>query len=369
MSLTMKELAQRAGVSRPVVSAVLNNSSICWVSEATRQRVLELAKELDFIPNHAARQLNGGKSGLIGMIIIAQHLGPCSILQNEASELLQKNGFDILSTKWSRSQKGDMERTMRMFRSRRVDGVMAFSLDEPVKQFENLKIPIVYCSHNNAFGFNVGCDIEYGGYIAAKHLIEVHGYRRLAFLGTAVEHKMDFSPEKPYHASILSKHRGMCKALEEHGLKMGNTLWVNVNSDDEAMLKYFKKQKIEAVLCGNDFAAAELLKLLQDRGIKVPDDLAVVGFDGYSFCKYTPVTLATVVQPIYDEAAIAVNLLLEQINGKEINDKLENIMLQPHFQPGASCGCPEAMPAPKVRGVAYSMLMDEKLITTKESGL
>ena len=102
-----------------------------------------------------------------------------------------------------------------------------------------------------------------------------------------------------------------------------------------------------------------MLKVFSRNGIKVPCDIALTGFDGYSFCKYTPVSLATVVQPISEQAQRAVELLLNRIETCQSPEEFSNIKLPPVFRPGGSCGCPEPE-EDAIAGDAFILIDDIK---------
>ena len=327
MAITMNELAKLAGVSRPAVSAVLNNSHASRVSPETREKILRLAAETNFVPNLAARQMKGISSRLVGLISVPSHMGLVAVLQAELITMLQTRGFEVLTAHWAAA--GDQERIMNEFRARQVNGVMALGMRTKIIQTENAPMPIVYCSHTNLCGFDVGCDIALGGYLAARHLL-AHGRRKLVYLGV--------------DASVFNqrKHAGMLKALEEAGLEAGeDSLLIVENGDMKEILSQLRRRRADALVCCNDFTAAAMLKFFPRSGVDVPGDLAVTGFDGYSFCEYTPVTLATVVQPVRAQAERAVALLVERINAGQAPEGFSSIKLPPVFRPGASCGCPE----------------------------
>jgi DNA-binding LacI/PurR family transcriptional regulator len=324
----MKNLAMLAGVSRPAVSAVLNNTSSIRVSAKTRQKILNLAAKTNFVPNLAARQLKGHSSGLIGLISVPSYMGLVALLQAELITILQAQGMEVLTVHMHSDT--ERQKVLRDFRSRNVNGIIALSTITKIIQPDNAPIPLVYCSHTNQCGYDVGCDRHLGGYLAARHLLE-HGRINPVFLG------LDFGP------SNRKKHEGMCRALKEAGLNPGkNHLLIAENGNFKEILAQLKKRRADALVCCNDFAAADMLKALLQSGIKVPDDIAMTGFDGYAFCNFTPVTLATVVQPIREEAQCAADLLMRRIKEKLTSEPFSNINLPPVFKPGGSCGCPEA---------------------------
>lgn len=325
--MTMKEIAGLAGVTRFAVSAVLGNSKSTRVSEKTRRKILRLAEKYDFVPNLAAKQLNGVSSNLIGLISVPSHLGLVAVLQAEIITILQSRGLEVLTAHLSPDT--DQRKIVNDLRARRVNGIIGVGMNARIFQPENDPIPMVYCSHTSRCGFDFGCDIALGGYLAAKHMLG-HGRRKLVYLGL---------DEDIFNRL---KYDGVCKALKESGIKVNkDNLLIAEGGNSKEILSQLRKRHADSLICCNDFAAAEMLKVLMRNGIKVPDDLAITGFDGYSFCKYTPVSLATVVQPINEQAERSVELLLNRIETHHLPDGFSNIKLQPLFQTGGSCGCPE----------------------------
>ncbi len=343
MGMTMKEIAELAGVTRFSVSAVLGNSKSTRVSAKTRKKILRLAEKYDFVPNLAARQLKGVSSNLIGLISVPSHLGLVAVLQAEVITTLQSRGLEVITAHLTPD--ANQKRVINDLRARCVNGIIGVNMADRMIQSENDTIPMVYCSHVSRSGFDVGCDIALGGYLAAKHLLG-HGRKKLVYIGFEVSN------------SNRLKYAGVCNALKETGMKPSkDNLLIDESGNSKEILSQLRKRRADALVCCNDFAAAEMLKVLLRNGINVPDDLAITGFDGYSFCKYTPVTLATVVQPISRQAQCAVELLLKRIDARKSPEKFSNIKLPPVFQPGGSCGCAEseddAMP------VDHYILFDE----------
>jgi len=321
----MKKIAELANVSRPAVSIVLSGSQSTRVSAKTRKKILRLAEKYDFVPSLAARQLKGVSSNLIGLIF-GTHIGIWSETQMKVIAILQSRGFEVL-TAYLTSNK-DQRKIINEFRTRRINGIIGFALDTKIIQSVDDHIPMVYCSHNNLCGFDVGSDIGLGGYLAARHLLE-HGRRKLVYAGWGIR-------------SDRLKYEGVCKAFEEAGMKAGKDNFLVIeNGNSKEILSQLRKRRADALICCNDHTAAEIIKVFQQNGIKVPDDLAVTGFDGFSLCKYTHVSLATVVQPVGELAQRTVELLLDRMDARQSHEEFSNIKLPPFFQPGGSCGCPE----------------------------
>jgi len=346
MNMTMKKIAEMAGVSRPAVSTVLGNSKCTRVSAKTRKKILCLAEKYDFVPNLAARQLKGVSSNLIGLISVPSYLGLLSLAQTEVITILQSRGLEVLTACMISNR--DQRKIINEFRTRRVNGIIGFALGSKIIQAKNDQIPMVYCSHNNRCGFDVGSDIGLGGYLAARHLLE-HGRKKLVYLCLGATN------------SNFLKYGGVCKAFEEAGMKAEKDNFLVVeNGNSKEIFSQLRKRRADALICCNDYVAAEMLKVFLQNGIKVPDDLAVTGFDGYFFCNFTPVSLATVIQPVGEMAQRAVELLIKRMDARRSHEEFSSIRLPPSFQPGDSCGCPE--PRKKMISGHPFILLDDILI-------
>ena len=140
MSITMSELAKLAGVTRPAVSAVLNNSSGSRVSPEKRARILKLAQETGYVPNLAARQLKGSSDRLVGLVTVPSHMGVVATLQSELISALQRRGYEVLTT-----QQGNVRQILRDFQARNICGMIALGLFPDLEH--NLFCPYVSCSH------------------------------------------------------------------------------------------------------------------------------------------------------------------------------------------------------------------------------
>ncbi len=327
MAITTKELAILAKVSRPAVSAALSRSTSSRVSEKTRRKILNLAAKLGYVPNMIARQLKGATSGLVGLLTVPSNLGLLAVFQAELISALQAHGFEVLTSKLRASDTAC--KAINDFQARQVMGIMALGMDLPLPKPPGNPIPIVYCGRNQKCGYDVGCDVELGGYLAAKHLLG-HGRRRLLYLG------LDHDKSNQW------KFAGVARAAKEAGLKpQEHRMLIVEDGCIETVFAALRKLRSDALLCCNDFVAADMVGVMLRHGIKVPDDIAVTGFDGYSFCRNAPVPLATVVQPVRAQAVRAVEILLERISSGRTGDTFSGILLAPRFHPSLSCSCKE----------------------------
>jgi len=184
-------------------------------------------------------------------------------------------------------------------------------------------IPTVEISRDGDLGF----DLEHGGYIVAKHLLE-HGHKRIAVVG---------------HIPINNpKIEGIHKACKEYGVKIQENWQVelihNLSAPDE-VLKLIEKEKITAFCATNDYIAGKLIAFLNYRGIWQSGNIAVTGFDGMSFGEFTISPLTTVTLPLKQMANRAVDILLWKIESKNTDQATKTELVKPELFIGSSCGC------------------------------
>ncbi len=316
-----------AGVSRQAVSAVLNNTQNSRVSEQNREKILRIARDLNYVPNSAARSLKGGSTKTIGLLGSPYSSGINNALYNEISDILHTKGYNLLTCQYGRSN-FSAARGLTELLSRGVDGIIITTSGSRSSLEENQTVPYVFCSHNN-IGFDVGIDNFEGGYIATKHLLE-HGRKRICFLCT-----------QEYETNE-AKTSGMLKALEEAGIAFDRDYSFSMRSLDGKTSKILQRLtdfKADAVFCSNDYIASKLIAVMLYNGIKVPDDVAVIGYDGYTFSQFAPVPLTTVIQQVRVQAERSIDILMDRIKNHTLKAKPENISIKPKLFLGSSCGC------------------------------
>ena len=311
------------GVSRPVVSAVLNNRNNSRVSNEKRKEIQRLVKELNFLPNRSALQLRGKPSKTIGIL---QNYFP-SPMQSEMirimADLLLKKGYQSYYAGISTQEHEKV--IIDNLISRGLDGIIISYLGSKIVQ-ENYDIPIVSISERIE-KFDIAVDLVHGGYIATKHLME-HGHKKIGFITT-------------YISANLRKFEGYKKALSEKGILPGKKWLVQLtrNADFDKELEHLiNKEKVTAFCATNDYIAGKFMSYLVKKGYKVPEDIAVTGFDGMTFAEFTVCPLTTVVQPLKAISEKSVEILLKKINSGDYA-RTESLFLKPHLHIGSSCGC------------------------------
>ena len=312
-STTLTEVARRAGVSLTTASRAINGKS--RVSAATRARVLKIARELSFTPNPMARSLISGRSGTIGLIIVdslAQRFVVPIMLGAEAA--LSEIDLSMITT----DAGGDVARLHVLaasMRRRKVDGLLVLGDDNMATPSVagTVDLPTVYLYGETGQAgeiAHVPDDRTMGGQVA-RHLIGL-GRRRIVHLTGPRGGR-----------AVRERTRGIREALREAGLApVAPTtygLWSQLWAEEAADRLLRQAPEIDAIVCGADQLAAGVVRAVQASGRRVPDDVAVTGFDNWRvFALETRPHLTTVDLKLEDLGAAAVRDLFGVIDGDPV---------------------------------------------------
>lgn len=324
--ITIKDVAQKAGVSTAAVSYVLNGKEH-KVSGDTLLKIKETVKELKYIPDFSAKSLASNKSRLIGVVIPQTENQSQLLLENPFySDLvcgieskLREHGYHMIL---SGVNKG--ERYLDISLQRNLDGAIIMGIYRE-KFYEDLKsanIPIVLIDsyiHDDSFK-RIGINDEYGGYLATKYLIE-KGHSSIALVTGSI--KKDGVVEKRF--------LGYKDALKEANLFYNPDLVFEgvVHYDygvEAGRLIAVEHPEITAVFATGDQMAMGVIVGLDQCGKKVPDDVSVIGFDDISLAKMFIPHLTTVRQDVGERGRVAAQYLIEVIENSE-NETKEEIIL------------------------------------------
>ncbi len=325
MTVSIKDIARAAGVSHSTVSRALSDSPL--VSAATRARIQRLAREMGYSPDALARSLVTGRTRTIG--VVATAITDPFIAQ--VVQAIEQTAYTHDYTLILAISNAEPEReiaAVEMLRSKRVDGVIVTSSRVGAlyrERLEQLSVPVVLLnSHREQSGpytFSVSVDNEHGGYLATRHLIQ-GGHRRIAYVRGA-EGSSD----------SLARQSGYRRALEEAGLAFDPALVApgtgRAGSGERALPRLLAlDEPPTALFCYNDMTAIGLLRAARQRGLSVPRDLAVVGFDDIPFASYVQPSLTTVVQPMDEMGRLAVEMVLALTHGEPDGSETANVIVQ-----------------------------------------
>ncbi len=311
--VTSQEVADLAGVSRATVSFVLNGVRTNRISEATRERVLRAASELSYIPDAAARTLASGKTGTIGLVVSrTEHVRidafVSQILYGLAPVCSARGHRLILETSDPGQPTYEYEQ---LVGSRQIDGLVVLNPDpgdERLSALIDRGFPIVLIgAHPHPEVPTVAVDSALAMRRATEHVIRL-GHRRIGFI-----HYRQVSS-----LGIGGRFKGFRSALEAAGIpvdprrvRSGN---FSAESGYEAMISLLSEpERPTAIVTGNDTIAIGAMAAVSESGLRVPDDVAVVGFDDIPLARYASPALTTVRVPASEMAAVCGDMILDLI--------------------------------------------------------
>jgi LacI family transcriptional regulator len=348
-AVTLEEIARLAGVSRSTVSRVVNGDR--RVSDTARARVQDVIRDHDYYPNAAARSLASRRMRVLGLLVSKSVGGLFTdpfypiLIQGTADAC---NAADhTLTMLLDTSDDGHAVEQLygRVIRGRHVDGLVlaCHAVDDPlVPRLQGDRIPFVLVGrHPGAEVSFVDVDSRGAAHEAVAHLLG-HGYRRIAMI---------CGP--PHLIASIDRHAGYVNALQEAAVPPAPSRVVFADftqrGGHHAMQGLLQNGPDipEAVFCASDALAFGAMAAIQEAGLRVPDDIAVMGFDGLAEGVETQPPLATVTQPVADFGREAVRMLLTLI--EEPDRPPMQRFLPTELTPRRSCGC-NAITADEVGG-------------------
>lgn len=331
---TQKDLARLAGVSLNTVYNAIHKKEI--VHEETREKIYRLMREYDYHPDGIARSMVRGKTDVLGIIVPSLEIPYYAKVVSGIERAANASGYHcIICQHLDDSFKEEREVTM--MRQRRVDGMLIRNCGREtdtrfIQRLVAASIPVVLFDGRTE-GFDehfVGGDDRADAEQAVNYLIE-KGHRRIAFIGWFRSGDFHTGP----------RYLGYCDALERHGLKVDPALAEQCQTEYDSgrleMLNILRRtagNPPTAVLGFNDHTAVGIIEGLAEAGIKVPEQMAVVGFGGYIDKIRLPFPLTTMVQNIEEMARQACRMLISQVEDKPYEKG--PILVRGSLRPGGS---------------------------------
>jgi LacI family transcriptional regulator len=344
MPVTIKDIAQIAGVNFSTVSRSLNDSNL--VAEDTKKQIKDIAKSLGFEFNASARSLSTQKTGSIGVIypesFEAFHVNLFyNSLHNQIRKTLEREALDLIVAFPKNKFDGDSSNIERLVKSKKVDGLIIVSpvLDEIDKEalhfMKKQGIPFVFLHHypNDPWLLeeaNVFCiDHFSGGFKATEHLIK-NGHTRIACI-TAIGDMEEFQ----------KRTNGYKAALAKHNVNFNEDLFFYGDRSFDSGYKVIMENKnkikdLSAIFSQNDLMALGAIQALTELQFKIPGDIAVVGYDDIELLELFKPLLTTVRQPREKIAVLACEALINIIKDKETEKR--NLLIEPLLIIRESCG-------------------------------
>ncbi len=317
---TIREVAERAGVSLTTVSHVINQTR--YVSDATRQRVLEAMDELNYRPNALARSLRSGKTQTLGLILPDSSNPFFAELGRAVEKTAIQAGYSVILCN-SESDVAREEFYVGVLSTKQIDGIIFVATGNPIESLQYLDeqgIPVLVVDRDLP-DFEVDAvltDNLLGGYQGTQHLLE-QGHTRIAFISGPLNGTPSAKRVDGYRKALLEADIEIDPALILLGDYHPESGW-------EAAAKLLSlNQPPTAIFCANDLMAMGAIRAINTAGLLVPHHIAVVGFDNIELSKYCTPPLTTVAQPIEDIGSSAASILIERIQHR--HRKLQRLML------------------------------------------
>jgi LacI family transcriptional regulator len=312
MPNTIKDVARLAAVS--VTTAHRGLTGKGELSEEKRQRVLAAAKQLNFVPSSAARALVSGRTKTIGMIVTDNASPVYAGIVRGVEEVANEAGFGLLLCNSGDSQDRALA-CIELFRSKQVDGLLLTPVQSDQRDIEQLResgIPYVLLLRHFD---DVACDYvitdnEIAGQRATAHLIE-RGYERIAHIA---------GPEPV--SSAQGRLRGYRRALDDAGITFNPALvhhaLFTVQGGHSAALDLLgQANRPSALFAANDLQAIGVLQAARELGIRIPEELALVGGDNIELAEFLEVPLTTFHQPAREIGSLGARILLDRLTGAD----------------------------------------------------
>ena len=310
MAVTLKEVAERAGVSRSAVSRTFTEGAS--VSPKMRRKVEKAAKELGYSPNALASSLTTGRTKLIGLVSNNFHNPIFLEVFDLFTRGLQERGLRPLLV--NLTDETDAENSVRMLRQYSVDGAVVASSTLPEgfsRAFKDAGVPVVH-SFGRATSAPkvhiVGIDNVESGRIAVRSLIE-RGYKRIAFMGGPLS-----------ATSTQDRHAGFVSETAKHP-DIETSVSFADNYSFEAgraeMLRLLQDNPAEAYFCGDDVLSIGALSAINDSGLSCPEDIGIIGLNDMEMSRWENINLTTIHQPIRQIVSSSIELMVAMLDDPE----------------------------------------------------
>lgn len=313
MSITIKDIAKIANVSHATVSRALNDSPL--INQITKQRIQKIAQDNNYIPNLNAKSLVLSRSYNIGLFFSTLDLGTSSNFFHE----VVKGVSNVVGDKFKLVVRGIDKSTTSIINNKNFDGIIVMSQstddDEFIMNVKEKSIPIVILNRLVQLS-GIDCylsDDRIGSLNAIQYLIS-KGHKNIGI----IKGKKEF-------ATTSERFEGYVHALKSNSIQV-NQCFIEEGSFDaktgyKAMKRMLtRKEKPTAVFCSNDDMAVGAYKAIYEKGLTIPNDISVMGFDDNGFTEYLTPGLTTVKRPILDISMQGAKDLLDIINKNSVND-------------------------------------------------
>lgn len=310
MSSTIKDVAKMAGVSVATVSRVLNN--LPGYSEDTRLKVMQAVKELEYQPNAIARGLVNKRTETIGVLFPSVSSSFSSEILHGIEEVAHEHNYSVIVCNTAEDGKRTMK-YLQVLREKRVDGIIFSSgvlKPEYYEAVQAMGVPLVLVATQSEFDGvpYVKVDDRQAAYDAAEYLIR-RGHRRIGMIGGGEADRIAGKP----------RYDGFRQALRDHGIPLADAMVQDGGFTFEGGLRAAERlleaaPETTAVFAAADEMAIAVISAAAGRGIAVPEELSVIGYDNLKLAEMSNPPLTTVAQPLQEMGGLAARKLIAQLD-------------------------------------------------------
>ena len=311
MSVSMKQVAEAAGVSTATVSHVINGTR--YVTEETTAKVLRAMKELEYRPNNVARSLRNQKSGIVGLIVPLSASDTANFffmsIAQGIEEVLKDAEYNLILSNSNESLADELEQ-IRVFNSQFIEGLILAPTSHDQEELSSVigPYPVVFVDRKpkGISGDCVLADGFSGTYEAIQIMLQA-GHRRIGFVSGPLG-----------YTTSDERLAGYVRALEKNGVAVEQTLIKEGIPTFENGYSFarqlIKEQQVTALFVANNMMTLGAMGFLQDAKVRIPEEVAVIGFDDYDWTRITNPPLSVIKQPAYELGRRAAEIMLHRIN-------------------------------------------------------
>jgi LacI family transcriptional regulator len=306
--ITLKELSAIVGLSPGTVSVVLNNTNrAATIPQKTKDRILQAAKEYGYRPHYFARSLRANRSFTIGVIAAELSDGYCAMILNGVESASTRQGYFYLNTNHLHRPEL-LKRNSRMLIERQVEGII--TIDTKIRFKTDLPI-VAVAGHEDIAGVtNVVINHQSAAELGIGHLYSL-GHRKIALI-----------KGQEFSADTKIRFESIIESAKKRGIIIEDTHVVQlegINPSPEVGYTAAKKllaktRDFTAIFAFNDMSAIGAIRALQDSGLRVPEDVSVIGFDNIYFAEFNSPSLTTIRQPLFEMGELAARTLLKRLS-------------------------------------------------------
>jgi LacI family transcriptional regulator len=315
VSTTIKDIARMTGFSTSTVSLVLNHVE-CRIAVATREKILQKAKEMNYRSNRMAAGLVTKRSRMIGLIVPDITNGFFAEIAAEVETECMAADYSVILCNTNDIPTQDIK-YINLLLECNVEGILFVMsagmhkkcAEECLCLLSDAKIPTVIIDREwqNETVVNVISDNERGGYLACRHLLDL-GHSRIGYISGPM-------------GNLFAKKRlqGYIQALQQQSFPFAPELVLEGDYHMESgylLSEHLLKLDVSAIITGNDMMALGVYKRIREKGLKIPQDISIVGYDNLAFTEFLEIPLTTVAQPAREMGRVTMQKLLRMLNNQ-----------------------------------------------------